>query len=112
MDAAVTSAYNLFDRPLTKRPSSRSSRMPISFKVAACLLSSLLLATPFAPAEDRLIGTEAKDWQFTDWINSQPLALKDLRGKVILIRWWTGRGCPFCKATAPALKEFHGRYAN
>jgi peroxiredoxin len=63
-------------------------------------------------AEDSLIGTEAKEWQVTDWINSQPLHLKDLRGKVVLVRWWTGGGCPYCAATAPALREFHSRYAN
>ena len=65
-----------------------------------------------AYAADKPIGTQAKDWQLTDWINSKPLALKDLRGKVLLIRWWTGDGCPFCLATAPALKEFHGKYAD
>src|SRR5262249_16851403 len=86
--------------------------MPLSFKVAASLLSTLVLATIKAQAEDKLIGTEAKDWQLTDWINSQPRALKDLRGKVVLIRWWTGGGCPFCKATAPALREFHNKYAS
>lgn len=86
--------------------------MSLSVKVAASLLSSLLLTTTFAHAEDKLIGTTAKEWQLTDWINSQPLALKDLRGKVVLIRWWTGGGCPFCAASAPALKEFHSRYAS
>jgi peroxiredoxin len=85
--------------------------MPLAFKAAASLLSLLMLAAMLAQADDELIGTEAKDWQLTDWINSRPLSLKDLRGKVILIRWWTGGGCPFCKATAPALNEFHSKYA-
>lgn len=85
--------------------------MPGSLKITAFMLSSLLLAPALARADDKLIGTEAKEWHLTNWINSKPLALKDLRGKVILIRWWTGDGCPFCAATAPALNEFHNKYA-
>jgi peroxiredoxin len=86
--------------------------MRISYHAAASLLCSLLVGITTAQAEVKLIGTEAKDWQLTNWINSPPLSLKDLRGKVILIRWWTGGGCPFCKATAPALREFHREYAS
>jgi peroxiredoxin len=61
-------------------------------------------------AEDPLIGTKAAEWQLTDWLNSDPLTLKGLAGKVVLVRWWTGGGCPFCAATAPALNEFHATY--
>ena len=47
----------------------------------------------------------------TNWINSGPLELKNLRGKVVLVRWWTAPDCPYCKATAPALNEFHEKYS-
>ena len=43
-------------------------------------------------------------------MNSKPLKLADLKGKVVLVRWWTAPGCPFCAATAPALNEFHELY--
>src|SRR5437870_3614763 len=59
-----------------------------------------------------LICTKALEWNVTDWINSKPLALRDLKGKVVLVRWWTGGGCPYCRATAPSLNEFHAKYAN
>jgi peroxiredoxin len=75
------------------------------------LLLGCLSVSPAASAESKLIGTTAKEWQLTDWINSKPLSVKALRGKVILVRWWTGDGCPFCAATAPALREFHAQYA-
>jgi thiol-disulfide isomerase/thioredoxin len=83
-----------------------------SFKVVASLFLCFLLTTTVAQADNKLIDTEANDWQLTDWINSRPLALKGLRGKVVLVRWWTGGGCPFCEATAPALREFHSKYAS
>jgi peroxiredoxin len=32
-----------------------------------------------------------------------------LRGKVVLLRWWTD-GCPFCEATAPALRKLNSTF--
>ncbi len=43
-------------------------------------------------------------------MNSPPLALAAQRGSMVLVRWWTA-GCPFCSATAPALRAFHRTYA-
>ena len=44
------------------------------------------------------------------WLHSNPLELSGLRGKVILVRFWTAPGCPFCAASAPALNEFYEKY--
>jgi peroxiredoxin len=85
--------------------------MALARKVSLLLLPGWLLAAPVAQAGDKLLGTKAPEWQLTNWLNSKPLTLKGQRGKVVLVRWWTGDGCPFCAATAPALKEFHARYA-
>jgi thiol-disulfide isomerase/thioredoxin len=65
-----------------------------------------------APEEEgaELIGQRFKSWDVRHWINSEPLTLDSLRGKVVLIRWWTAPGCPFCEASAPALNEFWQRY--
>jgi peroxiredoxin len=57
----------------------------------------------------RLIGTKAPEWQVKSWVNSPPLQLGDLAGKVVLVRWFT-EGCPFCSATAPALNRFYQQY--
>ena len=61
-----------------------------------------------APATEGsdMIGHKASRWEVRDWINSKPLTLEELRGKVVLVRWWTAPGCPFCEASAPALNEF------
>jgi len=81
----------------------------------SCSLRTLLFALSFLPAlhalaADKLIGSPAPEWQVTNWFNSGPLQLKDLRGRVTLIRWWTAPDCPYCKATAPALNEFYEKY--
>src|SRR4051812_11304299 len=64
-----------------------------------------------AVAADKLVGTKPPEWQVQDWINSPPLKLKELRGKVVLVRWWTAPECPYCRATAPALNEFNKEYS-
>lgn len=64
------------------------------------------------PAPDPLIGTPAPDWTASHWLNSRPLRLEDLRGRLVLVRWWTAPGCRYCKSTAPALDEFHDRFAD
>jgi peroxiredoxin len=56
-----------------------------------------------------LLGTTPPEWEATHWLNSRPLTLAELRGKVVLARWWTA-GCPYCEVTAPALREFDREY--
>jgi peroxiredoxin len=58
-----------------------------------------------------LIGTQPPEWTPVEWLNSEPLKLADLRGQVVLVRWFTGPICEDCVATAPALREFHERYS-
>ncbi|WP_394835727.1 redoxin family protein [Pendulispora rubella] len=60
---------------------------------------------------ESLYGKPAPEWQPESWINSPPLRLADLRGKVVLVRWWTA-GCPYCSATAPALRQFDREYGS
>jgi len=69
--------------------------------------SGLLLADD---GGQKLINTKPAEWQVNGWLNSPPLKLADLKGRVVLIRWWTAPGCPYCSATAPALNEFHEQH--
>lgn len=74
---------------------------------------------PAAPAEApepdekaavaALLGTTPPEWHAERWLNSPPLSLASLRGSVVLVRWWTA-GCPFCSASAPALRAFDREY--
>ena len=45
------------------------------------------------------------------WINSEPLKLEELRGKVILIDFWTYT-CVNCIRTFPYLKQWNDKYAD
>jgi thiol-disulfide isomerase/thioredoxin len=43
------------------------------------------------------------------WINSEPLTLKSLRGRVVLIEFWTF-ACYNCRNTLPTIKAWDTRY--
>lgn len=45
----------------------------------------------------------------TAWINSEPLTLSELKGKVVLIDFWT-YSCINCIRTLPYLKEWYEKY--
>ena len=83
-----------------------------SFSVPILLLLSLLpLGQSHAePKANDLVGTKAPPILGDPWINSQPLRIEDLRGKVILIDIWEYT-CVNCIRTLPYLKEWHQRYS-
>jgi cytochrome c biogenesis protein CcdA/thiol-disulfide isomerase/thioredoxin len=64
-------------------------------------------------------GTEARKIDFTGpdplsrssgpWHNSPPLTLAGLKGKVVLVDFWT-YSCVNCQRTIPYLAAWHGRY--
>ena len=43
------------------------------------------------------------------WINSEPLTLKSLQGRVVLIEFWTF-ACYNCRNTLPSLKKWDAQY--
>jgi thiol-disulfide isomerase/thioredoxin len=43
------------------------------------------------------------------WVNSEPLTLKNLRGRVVLVEFWTF-GCYNCRNTLPFIKRWDDRY--
>ncbi len=47
----------------------------------------------------------------TAWINSDPLTMASLRGKVVLVEFWTF-GCINCIHVAPYVKAWEARYAD
>lgn len=76
------------------------------------------LSTKLIPAGDREINSgvlnvkpyDAPEFTgLTNWINSEPLELEDLRGKVVLIDFWT-YSCINCIRTQPYLKSWHETY--
>ena len=59
---------------------------------------------PYLGKAPELVGTQ-------EWINSEPLTIENLRGKVILVDFWT-YSCINCIRTLPYLKSWHEKYGN
>jgi peroxiredoxin len=76
----------------------------------AALLAALFLAAA-APAEGAsLIGKPCPEWSPDRWVQGGPLRLADLRGKVVLVRFFTSADCPHCRVTAPALNQLEREF--
>jgi thiol-disulfide isomerase/thioredoxin len=43
------------------------------------------------------------------WINSDPLTMEKVRGRVVLVEFWTF-GCDNCRNTLPSIKEWDAKY--
>ena len=65
------------------------------------LEADTMIAATKAPA--------APEFAKGDWINSDPLTLNKLRGRVVLVEFWTF-GCYNCRNTLPSVKEWDARY--
>jgi peroxiredoxin len=59
-----------------------------------------------------VVGNPAPELPDLRWVQGGPLTLAGLRGKVVLIRFFTDRECPFCSATAPALNALDREFAS
>jgi thiol-disulfide isomerase/thioredoxin len=84
---------------------------------AAALWITLALGALFAlavtvrPAQAAPKAPEFTHTVQAEWLNSKPLLLKQLRGKVVLIEFWTFE-CINCRRTQPWLHEIQRRYAD
>jgi len=71
---------------------------------------SALAATPRASAGKLPDYGAAPDFLgIADWLNSPPLSITDLRGKVVLVDFWT-YSCINCLRTLPHLKAWYAAY--
>ncbi len=84
--------------------------MTIRANLAGLLLAATSLTIPTAPG----IGAEgrtAPDFVgVTQWLNSAPLSMAGLRGKVVLVNFWT-YACANCIATMPHVNRLYDAYA-
>lgn len=60
--------------------------------------------------DDAFVGQKAPDISGELWINSTPLKIADLRGKVVLVDFWAF-DCPNCAEAMPYVKKWHEKYS-
>ena len=81
-------------------------RLPL----AALLLMPLLVASVPKAAAVAPRAPELPSLDAGHWLNSPPLTLAALRGRPVLIEFWTF-GCSNCRNTLPWLEHVHARYS-
>jgi thiol-disulfide isomerase/thioredoxin len=86
---AVQTGLEQLEQPIPQQPPLRSPK-PIGHEF-----------TSYGPAPE-FMG-------LTNWINSPPLSLKELRGRVVLIDFWT-YSCINCLRTLPHLEDWYKKY--
>jgi thiol-disulfide isomerase/thioredoxin len=94
--------------PLVADPVSAAGRSLRGLATAFCLAASLA-----GCQADAVVAHPRPAPEFTGsgaWFNSPPLSMAGLRGKVVLVEFWT-YACINCLHVTPQLKRWHGRYA-
>lgn len=79
---------------------------------AVILLCILLFAATFWTSTHGAQTAQVPEFTHSDeasWINSPPLALKDLQGRVVLLDFWTF-DCWNCQRSLPWLKSLEKKY--
>jgi peroxiredoxin len=61
-------------------------------------------ACPGAEDGTELVGTRLPEWSLVEWQNGAPTSLAKLRGRVVVVRFWTA-GCRWCEKSLPALQK-------
>ncbi len=57
-----------------------------------------------------VLGVAPEITGITNWLNREPLTLEELRGKVVIVDFWT-YSCINCVRTFPYLTDWHEKYA-
>jgi len=68
-----------------------------------------LVGTSATAAPSRDYGAAPEFTGINNWLNSAPLTQKQLRGKVVLVDFWT-YDCINCIRTLPYVKSWHEKY--
>jgi thiol-disulfide isomerase/thioredoxin len=78
-----------------------------------CMLAVVGLTLSIIPARSApapAVAPELPSLPNAAWLNSPPLTLKALRGRPVLVEFWTF-DCSNCRNSLPWMKSIHDRYA-
>ena len=74
------------------------------------ILAVLMGVAVFKSPVQGLTGIPAPEIANEVWLNSEPRRMADLRGKVVLVEFWTF-GCYNCRNVESYVKDWHRKYA-
>lgn len=74
------------------------------------ILVAVAAVAVFRPSAQGRVGIPAPEIANPVWLNSEPKHMADLKGKVVLVEFWTF-GCYNCRNVEPYVKAWHRQYA-
>ncbi|SAK67467.1 thioredoxin family protein [Caballeronia ptereochthonis] len=87
-----------------------AAAMAAAFGAVAALAAFASTSNSSGLKTTQQVAMQAPDFAGIDtWINSAPLHLEQLRGKVVLVDFWTF-DCINCAHTLPHVKDWYARY--
>lgn len=88
--------------------------MPMLTRTILVLLCVAVVFTSVTVAqheEDAFVGQKAPELKkLPVWLNSNPLTIESLRGKVVLLQFWA-YDCPYCAEATPKVIDWHQKYS-
>jgi thiol-disulfide isomerase/thioredoxin len=78
--------------------------------ITALAILSLAALWLVAAAAQAGVGIPAPEIAAKTWLNSEPKTIGELKGKVVLVEFWTF-GCYNCQNVEPFIKQWHQKYA-
>ena len=73
-------------------------------------LVGIMVGLSYFPPMSLATGPPAPEITSPIWLNTKPLKPENLRGKVVMVEFWTF-GCWNCRNIEPYVKEWHNKYA-
>jgi thiol-disulfide isomerase/thioredoxin len=75
------------------------------------VIGVVLAALVSLESANAIVGKPAPDIVNEVWFNSAPLRMAELKGKVVMVEFWTF-GCYNCRNVEPYVKQWHQKYAD
>jgi len=85
--------------------------IPTRTTVLFGILVAVAAVAVFKPSAQGRVGIPAPEIANQTWLNSEPKRMADLKGKVVLVEFWTF-GCYNCRNVEPYVKDWHRKYVD
>jgi thiol-disulfide isomerase/thioredoxin len=83
-------------------------------KIAVFIVTAILILTSIIFISDKIRAGTMVLIPFepnSQWLNTQPLLINDLKGKVVLLDFWS-QSCGYCIQSMPYVKKLDAKYRN